>query len=102
MNKYITIIAGATPQSKIDHRKKRPGSKPEPPVLNSVPTTKVGGATNNISNASSTKPNYSENKKIEQNNDEIIPSSGPISGQLHIPDVMVHASPLFSYFLIKV
>jgi hypothetical protein len=97
MNKYITIIAGATPQSKIDHRKKRPGSKPEPPVLNSVPPTKVG-ATNNISNASSTKPNYSENKKIEQKNDEIIPSSG----QLHIPDVMVHASPLFSYFLIKV
>ncbi|KAK2392946.1 phospholipase protein (PEARLI 4) family protein [Trifolium repens] len=87
-NKTSSSNSGATPQSKIDHRKKRPGSKPEPPVLNSVPTTKVGGATNNISNASSTKPNYSENKKIEQNNDEIIPSSGPISGQLHIPDVM--------------
>lgn len=59
--------SGATPHSKIDHRKKV-GSKPQPPVLQSVPPT---------------KPHYSHNK-----NDEIIPSSGPISAQLHIPDVM--------------
>ncbi|GAU33647.1 hypothetical protein TSUD_310550 [Trifolium subterraneum] len=75
--------SGATSHSKIDHRQKRPGSKPEPPVLNSVPATKVE-ATNNLS----AKQNYSENKKIEQKNDVIIPSSGPISAELHIPDVM--------------
>ncbi|XP_045803609.1 uncharacterized protein LOC123897142 [Trifolium pratense] len=81
-NKTSSSNSGATPHSKIDHRQKRPGSKPVPPVLNSVP------ATNNISNASSTKQNYSENKKkIDQKNNVIIPSSGPISGQLHIPDV---------------
>lgn len=65
-------IAGATPHSKIDHRKKV-GSKPQPPVLHSVPPTKL----------------------VATKNDEIIPTSGPISAQLHIPDVMV----LSLYFL---
>lgn len=57
--------SGATPHSKIDHRKKV-GSKPQPPVLHNVPPTKL----------------------VATKNDEIIPSSGPISAQLHIPDVM--------------
>lgn len=57
--------SGATPHSKIDHRKKV-GSKPQPPVLHSVPPTKL----------------------VATKNDEIIPTSGPISAQLHIPDVM--------------
>ncbi|CAK8569308.1 unnamed protein product [Lathyrus sativus] len=69
--------SGATPHSKIDHRKI--GSKPEPPILHSLPPTKNGTTSNNLSNASSTKPHYSENKKIESKTDEIIPSSGPIS-----------------------
>ncbi|KAL5066539.1 hypothetical protein RYX36_028276 [Vicia faba] len=74
--------SGATPHSKIDQRKKM-GSKPEPPILHSLPPT------NNLSNASSTKPHYSENKEIESKKDDIIPSSGPISAQSHVPSVMV-------------
>ncbi|XP_058780919.1 uncharacterized protein LOC131655028 [Vicia villosa] len=87
-NNKSSSNSGATPHSKIDHRKKV-GSKPEPPILQSVPTKK-NGTTNNLSNsnASSTKPHYSENKKIESKTDEIIPSSGPISAQSHISDVM--------------
>jgi len=80
LHSYYDQIAGATPHSMIDHRK-----KPQPPILHSVPPTKVVAT-----NTSSTKPNYSQNK-----NNEIIPSSGPISSQLHIPDVMV----LSLYFL---
>lgn len=50
---------------------------------------KNGTINNNLSNVSSTKPHHSENIKIESKEDEIIPSSGPISAQLHIPHVMV-------------
>ncbi|CAL5205709.1 unnamed protein product [Lathyrus oleraceus] len=75
--------SGATPHSKIDPRKKV-GSKPEPPIL----PRKNGTINNNLSNVSSTKPHHSENIKVESKEDEIIPSSGPISAQLHIPHVM--------------
>ncbi|XP_061364709.1 uncharacterized protein LOC133308125 isoform X2 [Gastrolobium bilobum] len=60
-------------------RKKKLGSKPEHPVLDSVPASKIGAIY--LSDASSPIPNYSEKKKVEPKSNELI----PVSGELHIP-----------------
>ncbi|XP_061372476.1 uncharacterized protein LOC133314940 [Gastrolobium bilobum] len=72
--------SGATPPLKFD-RKKKIGSKPEPPVLDSVPASKVGAIY--LSGASSPISDYSEKKKAEPKSNEHMHS-----GQIHVPDVM--------------
>ncbi|RDX72111.1 hypothetical protein CR513_48448, partial [Mucuna pruriens] len=75
--------SGAPPPLKFDTKKKL-GSKPEPPVLDSIPPSKVGAIF--VSDASSPISHYSEKKKLETQNNEQV-SSKPISGQTHIPAV---------------
>ncbi|KAJ1399010.1 Phospholipase-like [Sesbania bispinosa] len=76
--------SGAPPPSNIDRQKKQ-GSKPQPPVLDSVSASKVGAIY--VSDASSPMSQYSEKKKMEPASDEHNPSE-PVSGQVPIPDVM--------------
>ncbi|XP_027356099.1 uncharacterized protein LOC113865615 [Abrus precatorius] len=71
--------SGATPPLKLD-RKKKVGSKPEPPVLDSVPASKVGAIY--LSDGSSPV----SKKKVETKNDERVPCEHK-SGQLHVPNV---------------
>ncbi|CAJ1972964.1 unnamed protein product [Sphenostylis stenocarpa] len=75
--------SGAPPPLKLD-RKKKPGSKPEPPVLDSVPASKVGAIY--PSDASSPTSQHSEKKKVETEKNEDVPSE-PISAEKHIPAV---------------
>ncbi|KAK7280574.1 hypothetical protein RJT34_25638 [Clitoria ternatea] len=64
-------------------RKKKVGSKPELPVLDSVPASKIGAIY--LSDASSPLSNYSENKKEEPKSNVLI----PVSGELRVlPNVM--------------
>ncbi|KAK7351936.1 hypothetical protein VNO77_11721 [Canavalia gladiata] len=74
--------SGATPL-KLD-KKKKVGSKPQPPVIDSVPASKVGAIY--LSDGSSPISNSSDKKKVETENDEHVPSE-PKSGQIHVPDV---------------
>lgn len=81
-------------------RRKKVGSKPELPVLDSVPPSKIGAIY--LSDASSPLSNYSEKTKEESKSNEII----PVSGEIHVQDVMVVTSLLshsFSslFFLVK-
>ncbi|KAK7270177.1 hypothetical protein RIF29_23134 [Crotalaria pallida] len=62
-------------------RKKKLGSKPELPVLDSVPASKIGAIY--LSDASSPLSKYSEENKVEPKRSEIIPASG----EIHIQDV---------------
>ncbi|KAL2346034.1 hypothetical protein Fmac_000034 [Flemingia macrophylla] len=73
--------SGAPPPVKFE-RTKKPGSKPEPPVLDGVPASKVGAIY--LSDASSPISRYSEKEKVEKENMEHVPSE-PISAQTHIP-----------------
>ncbi|KAK7352013.1 hypothetical protein VNO80_17428 [Phaseolus coccineus] len=75
--------SGAPPPLKLD-RKNKLGSKPDPPVLDSVPASKVGAIY--LSDASSPISQYSEKKKVETVKNEHVPSE-PISGQKHDPVV---------------
>lgn len=75
--------SGAAPLK--SDRKKKLGSKPEPPVLDSVPASKVGAIY--LSDASSPASHYSEKKKVEPKSVEHIPSEH-ISEEIHIQDVM--------------
>ncbi|KAL2323999.1 hypothetical protein Fmac_023057 [Flemingia macrophylla] len=64
-------------------RKKKLGSKPEPPVLDSVPPSKIGAIY--LSDASSPLSNYSEKTKEKpKSNERII----PVSGEIQVVDVM--------------
>ncbi|KAG5074713.1 hypothetical protein JHK84_055944 [Glycine max] len=63
-------------------RRKKVGSKPELPVLDSVPPSKIGAIY--LSDASSPLSNYSEKTKEESKSNEII----PVSGEIHVQDVM--------------
>ncbi|CAJ1977627.1 unnamed protein product [Sphenostylis stenocarpa] len=63
-------------------RKKKVGSKPELPVLDSVPPSKIGAIY--LSDASSPLSNYSEHTKEEPKSNELI----PVSGEIHVLDVM--------------
>lgn len=63
-------------------RKKKLGSKPEPPVLDSVPPSKIGAIY--LSDASSPLSNYSEKTKEEPKSNELI----PVSGEIQVLDVM--------------
>ncbi|KAK7343342.1 hypothetical protein VNO77_12006 [Canavalia gladiata] len=63
-------------------RKKKLGSKPELPVLDSVPASKIGAIY--LSDASSPLSNYSERKKEEPKSNNLI----PVSGEIHITDIM--------------
>jgi len=74
----------------FDTRKKVGYNKPELPVLDSVPPSKIGAIY--LSDASSPLSSYSEQTKGEPKSSELI----PVSGEIH---VMVVAS-LFS-FLVK-
>ncbi|XP_020229204.1 uncharacterized protein LOC109810202 [Cajanus cajan] len=73
--------SGAPPPVKFE-RKKKAGSKPEPPVLDGVPASKVGAIY--LSDASSPISHYSEKEKVEKENKKHVPSE-PINGQTHIP-----------------
>ncbi|KAG4389058.1 hypothetical protein AAZX31_06G002800 [Glycine max] len=65
--------SGAPPPIKLD-KKKKLGSKPEPPVLDSVPASKVGAIY--LSDASSPISQYSEKKKVEtENNEHVSPQT---------------------------
>ncbi|OIW06790.1 hypothetical protein TanjilG_11515 [Lupinus angustifolius] len=64
----------------LDRRKKL-GSKPEPPVLDSVPASKIGAIY--LSDASSPSLNHSEEKMVETKRSEII----PVSTEIFIQDV---------------
>lgn len=82
MNEYVSdcspfpiAFAGAPPPLKLD-RKIRVGSKPEPPVLDTVPASKVGAIY------------LSEKKKVFTEKNEHVPSE-PISGHKHDPVVKV-------------
>ena len=69
----LILIAGAPPPIKLD-KKKKLGSKPEPPVLDSVPASKVGAIY--LSDASSPISQYSEKKKVEtENNEHVSPQT---------------------------
>jgi len=74
-------------------RKKKVGSKPELPVLDSIPPSKIGAIY--LSDASSPLSSYSEQTKGESKRNELI----PVSGEIHVLDVMVEA--FFSPFLVK-
>ncbi|KAK7310545.1 hypothetical protein RJT34_08113 [Clitoria ternatea] len=78
--------SGAPPPLKFD-RKNKPGSRPEPPVPDSVPASKVGAIY--LSDAPSPISHYSDKNKVKTKNDENV-QSVPISGQIHIP----HVKPL--------
>lgn len=73
-------------------RRKKVGSKPELPVLDSVPPSKIGAIY--LSDASSPLSNYSEKTKEESKSNEII----PVSGEIHVQDVMVVTSLLSHSF----
>jgi len=73
--------------------KKKVGYKPELPVLDSVPPSKIGAIY--LSDASSPLSSFSEQTKGEPKSSELI----PVSGEIHVLDVMVVPS-LFS-FLVK-
>ncbi|GAU18030.1 hypothetical protein TSUD_51410 [Trifolium subterraneum] len=62
-------------------RKKRLGSKPELPVLDNVPKSKIGAIY--LTDATSPISKYYETKKLEPKNNEIVPASGA----LHTLDV---------------
>ncbi|WJX21523.1 hypothetical protein P8452_10948 [Trifolium repens] len=62
-------------------RKKRLGSKPELPVLDNVPKSKIGAIY--LTDAASPISKYYETKKLEPKNNEIVPASGA----LHTLDV---------------
>lgn len=81
----LIAFVGAPPPLKLD-RKNKLGSKPEPPVLDSVPASKVGAIY--LSDASSPISQYSEKKKAETVKNEHVPSE-PISVQKHDPVVKV-------------
>jgi hypothetical protein len=72
-------------------RKKRLGSKPELPVLDNVPKSKIGAIY--LTDAASPISKYYETKKLEPKNNEIVPASGA----LHTLDVKVIATSLFSH-----
>ncbi|OIV96277.1 hypothetical protein TanjilG_05117 [Lupinus angustifolius] len=65
-------------------RKKKVGSKPEPPVIDSVPASKVGAIY--LSGASSPISHYPENKKVDQSVQQI--PSKHISEEIHVQDIM--------------
>jgi len=81
----VIAFVGAPPPSKLD-RKNKPGSKPESPVLDSVPASKVGAIY--LSDASSPISQHSEKKKVETVKNEHVPSES-ISEQKHDPVVKV-------------
>ncbi|KAE9589241.1 hypothetical protein Lal_00000252 [Lupinus albus] len=62
-------------------RRKKLGSKPEPPVLDSVPASKIGAIY--LSDASSPSSNHSEEKTVETKRSEVI----PVSTEIFIQDV---------------
>ncbi|XP_019428190.1 PREDICTED: uncharacterized protein LOC109336197 isoform X2 [Lupinus angustifolius] len=62
-------------------RRKKQGSKPELPILDSVPASKIGAIY--LSAASSPLSKYSEEKKVEPKQSEII----PVSGDIRIQDI---------------
>ena len=64
--------------------RKKHGSKPELPVLDSVPPSKIGAIY--LSDASSPLSSYSDSgrKKMETKNSEIVPASG----EIHVADIM--------------
>ncbi|XP_019441728.1 PREDICTED: uncharacterized protein LOC109346561 isoform X2 [Lupinus angustifolius] len=62
-------------------RRKKEGSKPELPVLDNIPASKIGAIY--LSDASSPLSNYSEEKKVEAKGSEKI----PVSGEIHIRGV---------------
>ncbi|XP_057436677.1 uncharacterized protein LOC130729069 isoform X2 [Lotus japonicus] len=81
-NTNRTHSGAAPPPSNFDRRKK-PGSRPEPPVVaGAVPAAKVEAIQK--SNASSPISNHSEIKKVESRNDDHN-HSVPVSGQIHVP-----------------
>ncbi|KAK7390817.1 hypothetical protein VNO78_18912 [Psophocarpus tetragonolobus] len=63
-------------------RRKKVGSKPELPILDSVPPSKIGAIY--LSDASSPLSNLSEKTKDEAKSNELI----PVSGEIHVVDVM--------------
>ncbi|XP_047169725.1 uncharacterized protein LOC124838224 [Vigna umbellata] len=63
-------------------RKKKVGSKPELPVLDSIPPSKIGAIY--LSDASSPLSSYSEHTKGDSKRNELI----PVSGEIHVLDVM--------------
>lgn len=63
-------------------RKKKFGSKPELPVLDSVPPSKIGAIY--LSDASSPLSSYSEKANEEPKSNELI----PVSGEIHALDVV--------------
>ncbi|CAL0318933.1 unnamed protein product [Lupinus luteus] len=65
-------------------RKKKLGSKPEPPVLDSVPASKVGAIY--LPAASSPISHYPENKRVDQSVEQI--PSMHISEEIHVQDIM--------------
>lgn len=83
---YCILTAGAAPHSNNLDKKKRVGSKPVPPVLDSVPASKVGAIY--VSGAPSPISNHSNDKKVEPKTDDHN-TSIPISGQINIADVTV-------------
>ncbi|XP_057424309.1 uncharacterized protein LOC130717920 isoform X2 [Lotus japonicus] len=59
--------------------KKKLGSKPELPVLDNIPASKIGAIY--LSDATSPISNYYEKKKVKPKSNELI----PVSGELHKP-----------------
>ncbi|KAE9609494.1 putative phospholipase, SCC2/Nipped-B family [Lupinus albus] len=65
-------------------RKKKLGSKPEPPALDSVPASKIGAIY--LSAASSPISHYPENKNVDQSVEHI--PSKHIPEEIHVQDIM--------------
>ncbi|KAJ1436307.1 Phospholipase-like [Sesbania bispinosa] len=63
-------------------RKSKLGSKPELPVLDNIPPSKIGAIY--LSDATSPISTYYEKKKVEPKSNELI----PVSGELHKPNSM--------------
>ncbi|KAE9611549.1 putative phospholipase, SCC2/Nipped-B family [Lupinus albus] len=62
-------------------RRKKEGSKPELPVLDSIPASKIGAIY--LSDASSPLSNYSEEKNVGSKRSEKI----PVSGEIYLQDI---------------
>ncbi|KAL1295768.1 hypothetical protein HN51_056611 [Arachis hypogaea] len=78
-------VAGAdSVANSLSFGRKKHGSKPELPVLDSVPPSKIGAIY--LSDASSPLSSYSDSgrKKMETKNSEIVPASG----EIHVADIM--------------
>lgn len=87
---YVSYYYIAGTMSLNFDRKKKFGSKPELPVLDSVPPSKIGAIY--LSDASSPLSSYSEKANEEPKSNELI----PVSGEIHAQDVMVGGT-LFSF-----